>query len=66
MVLTHQGVALGWNHLVANLIANGTLIRPIKEEVVLHESQHYLTFREDRINDDACCRLRDWILAQFS
>jgi DNA-binding transcriptional LysR family regulator len=66
MVLTHQGVALGWNHLVENLIENGTLIRPIDEEVVLHESQHYLTFREDRINDDACCRLRDWILAQFS
>ena len=66
MVLTHQGVALGWNHLVATLIENGTLIRPIEEEVVLHESQHYLTFREDRINDDACCRLRDWILAQFS
>lgn len=51
---------------MATLIENGTLIRPIEEEVVLHESQHYLTFREDRINDDACCRLRDWILAQFS
>ena len=66
MVLTHQGVALGWNHLVENLVANGLLVRPVQEELVLHASQHFLTVREDRTDDEACCRLRDWIMAQFS
>lgn len=65
MVLTHQGVSLGWNHLVITLIEEGVLMRPVKEEVVLRESQHYLTCREDREGDEACCRLRDWILSQF-
>jgi LysR family glycine cleavage system transcriptional activator len=64
MVLTHQGVALGWNHLVTKLITEGALVRAVDEEMVLTESQHYLTFREERQNDEACCRLRDWILAQ--
>jgi len=66
MVLTHQGVALGWNHLVANLVESGTLIRPVAQEVVLNESQHYMTIRQDRESDEASCRLRDWILAQLS
>ncbi|MFK3796325.1 MULTISPECIES: LysR family transcriptional regulator [unclassified Pseudomonas] len=65
MVLTHQGVALGWNHLVKRLVEEGRLVRPVPEAMVLTESQHYLTFREDREKDEACCRLRDWILAQF-
>ncbi len=66
MVLTHQGVALGWNHLVANLVESGTLIRPVAQELVLTESQHYMTIRQDRENYEACCRLRDWILSQLS
>ncbi|MCE0463313.1 MULTISPECIES: LysR family transcriptional regulator [Pseudomonas] len=65
MVLTHQGVALGWNHLVAHLIESGALVRPVADEMVLKESLHYLTFREDRQTDEACCRLRDWLLSQF-
>jgi len=65
MVLTHQGVALGWNHLVTRLIEDGRLVRPVAEEMVLTESLHYLTFREDREKDEACCRFRDWILSQF-
>jgi len=65
MVLTHQGVSLGWNHLVTKLIGDGLLVRPVAEEVVLKESQHYLTFREDREHDEACCRFRDWVLNQF-
>ena len=65
MVLTDQGVSLGWNHLVTKLIEEGRLVRPVAEEVVLKESQHYLTFREDREHDEACCRFRDWVLSQF-
>lgn len=65
MVLSHQGVALGWNHLVSHLVANGSLVRPVEQELVLHDTHHYLAFNEDKEDDDACCRLRDWLTAQF-
>jgi DNA-binding transcriptional LysR family regulator len=29
MVLTHQGIALGWNHLVTRLVEQGLLVRAI-------------------------------------
>jgi hypothetical protein len=32
---------------------------------VHRESQHYLTFSEDKDDDEACCRLRDWLMQQF-
>jgi LysR family transcriptional regulator, glycine cleavage system transcriptional activator len=65
MVLNHQGVALGWNHLVGHLVAQGLLVRPVEQEVVHKESLHYLTFSEDKEDDEACCRLRDWLMQQF-
>ncbi|MNP41093.1 hypothetical protein D3C76_1347740 [compost metagenome] len=65
MVLNHQGVALGWNHLVGHLVDQGLLIRPVEQELLLKDTLHYLTFNEDKEDDDACCRLRDWLLAQI-
>ncbi|WP_300656496.1 LysR substrate-binding domain-containing protein [Pseudomonas sp.] len=65
MVLSHQGVALGWQHLVGHLVEQGLLVRPVSEEVVHKESLHYLTFSEDKEDDEACCRLRDWLMQQF-
>lgn len=65
MVLNHQGVALGWNHLVSRLVEQGLLIRPVEQELVLKDSLHYLTFNEDKEDDDACRRLRDWLLEQI-
>lgn len=65
MVLSHQGVALGWQHLVGHLVEQGLLVRPVSEEVVHKESLHYLTFSEDKEDDEACCRLRDWLMQQL-
>lgn len=65
MVLNHQGVALGWDHLVNHLIEQGLLVRPVAEDVVHRESLHYLTFSQDKEDDKACCRLRDWLMQQF-
>ncbi|MNN34968.1 DNA-binding transcriptional activator GcvA [compost metagenome] len=65
MVLNHQGVSLGWNHLVGHLVAEGLLVRPVEQELVLKDTLHYLTFNEDKEDDEACCRLRDWLLAQL-
>lgn len=65
MVLTHQGIALGWNHLVTRLLEQGLLVRPIKQEVQLRNSWHYLSCRESSENEDEVRRFREWILEKF-
>ncbi|WP_349974961.1 LysR family transcriptional regulator [Pseudomonas sp. WHRI 8519] len=65
LALKNQGVALGWHYLVNPLIQQGLLVRPVKEQLEHKDSQHFLTFNEERKGDDACCRLRDWILGSF-
>lgn len=64
MVLGEQGVALGWDHLVAPLIEQGRLVRPVTQEVVLEETRHYLAYREEKAGDEALGRFRSWFLAQ--
>ncbi|WP_431024135.1 LysR substrate-binding domain-containing protein [Halomonas sp. H5] len=64
MVLNDQGVALGWHHLVAPLVEQGRLIRPVEQEVVLEETRHYFAYREDKADDEALSRFRDWFLRQ--
>ncbi|AYH43916.1 LysR family transcriptional regulator [Azoarcus sp. DN11] len=64
MVLNDQGVALGWDHLVGPLVERGLLVRPVEEEVVLEETHHYLSYREDKADDCAMIRFRDWFLDQ--
>lgn len=66
MVLSHQGVALGWNHLVAHMVETGRMVKPVKEQVTLRNSLHYLACREDTVAKDACARVRDWIMTKFS
>ncbi|OJX21749.1 MULTISPECIES: LysR substrate-binding domain-containing protein [Delftia] len=62
MVLSDQGVALGWDHLVSPLIARGLLIRPVLQELVLEESSHYLLCREDKANEHAMGCFLSWFL----
>ncbi len=64
MVLNDQGVALGWDHLVAPLVEQGRLIRPVEQEMVLEETRHYLAYREEKANDEALRRFRDWFMDQ--
>ncbi|MCY1336541.1 Glycine cleavage system transcriptional activator [compost metagenome] len=64
MALNGQGVALGWDHLVAPLVQAGRLIRPVEQEMVLEETRHYLAYREDKEDDDALARFRNWFLGQ--
>ncbi|MFK3818867.1 LysR family transcriptional regulator [Pseudomonas sp. NPDC089407] len=65
MVLADQGVALGWNQLVEGLVEQGRLARPVREQVTLRNSLHYLACRENT-EHDACGRVRDWVLSKFS
>jgi DNA-binding transcriptional LysR family regulator len=64
MVLSNQGVALGWDHLVSPLVEKGQLVRPVEQEVVLEETRHYFAVREDKADDDALKRFRSWFLDQ--
>ncbi|WP_417260793.1 LysR substrate-binding domain-containing protein [Celeribacter sp.] len=66
MVLNDQGVALGWDHLVAPLVSQGRLVRPVEQEMVLEETRHFFAYREDKSDDDALARFRDWFLAQMT
>ncbi|PVZ11279.1 MULTISPECIES: LysR substrate-binding domain-containing protein [unclassified Pseudomonas] len=66
MVLTHQGVALGWNHLVAALLEQGLLVRPIEEQVVLRNSRHYLSVREEAEDTEAVRRFQQWLLGRLA
>ncbi|MCK2110300.1 MULTISPECIES: hypothetical protein [Pseudomonas] len=65
LALGNQGVALGWHHLVAQLVAQGLLVRPVQEELVLKDTFHFLAFNEDKENEPSCLRLRDWLLEEF-
>ncbi|WDY60490.1 LysR substrate-binding domain-containing protein [Pseudomonas sp. PSKL.D1] len=66
MVRAGQGVALGWNQLVGHFVESGQLVRPTQEHVTLNNSLHYLAYKENNSDDDACERLRDWIMSKFS
>jgi LysR family transcriptional regulator, glycine cleavage system transcriptional activator len=65
LALQHQGITLGWDHLVGHLVADGLLVRPLAEEVVHSERCHFLNIRADNESNEACTKFRDWILAQF-
>jgi len=66
MALTHQGVALGWNQLVNGMVERGMLVRPVEQQVTLRNSLHYLACKENTEYEDACRRVRDWVLSKFS
>ena len=65
MALDGQGLALGWEHLVGDLLREGRLVRPVDDELVFAETLHYLICKEEVADDPACCRLKDWLIAQF-
>ncbi|MBK4997742.1 LysR family transcriptional regulator [Pseudomonas sp. S31] len=64
--LNHRGVALGWHHLVQPLVAQGLLVRPVAEQLVLKDTFHFLAFNDDKEHDSSCRRLREWLLEQFA
>jgi len=66
MALTGQGVALGWNQLVGHLVDSGRLVQPVKERVTLRNSLHYLACRKDAIAEEACGRVKEWVMSKFA
>lgn len=64
MALGGQGITLGWNHLVAHLVKDGLLVRPVPQELVHDERCHYLHVRDELEHTEAYARFRDWVLEQ--
>jgi DNA-binding transcriptional LysR family regulator len=66
MALNHQGVMLGWNHLVAEMVNQGLLVRVGEEEATYQGKLHYLSYSEKSANSDSFNRLRDWLMANLA
>ncbi len=61
--LAGQGIALGWRHLVAPLLEQGALVRPV-EETVLTGKMWYLRERKEKRLRPVAATVRDWLLAE--
>lgn len=60
-----QGVALGWSHLVDDLLQSGALLRPI-DTVLRTTAQFSLIEPQSDGNGRACVRrFRDWLMRQI-
>lgn len=59
--LTGQGIALGWRHLVDDLLATGALVRPI-ETTLRSQRAYYLVVPAEQSPSTATTAFRDWIL----
>ncbi|MNW02197.1 hypothetical protein D3C71_1979470 [compost metagenome] len=46
-------------------MAQGLLVRPVEQQLVLKDTFHFLAFNEDKEHDSSCRRLRDWLLQEF-
>lgn len=58
-----QGVALGWRHLVAPLIEQGLLVRPLAQSVTTDQPIYIVASRHGKLRGDAL-HLRDWLIAE--
>jgi LysR family glycine cleavage system transcriptional activator len=62
--LEGQGVALGWTHIVAPLIAQGRLVRPMTQSVKTDQPIYIVASRAGRLRPEAM-QLRDWLMAEM-
>ncbi|MEL0638481.1 LysR family transcriptional regulator [Marinomonas sp. TI.3.20] len=62
MALSHKGVCLGWNHLVAHLVEQGLLVRVGASELSYKEKMHYLTYAENHRNRKILDLFKGWFL----
>lgn len=61
--LAAEGVALGWQHVVGDLVKQGDLIRPIKEQMSSGVDV-YIVARQGRDLSPAACELRDRLIQE--
>jgi DNA-binding transcriptional LysR family regulator len=61
--LSGEGIALGWEHLVGDLIAEGHLVVP-KAPIVTTGMSYWLIAPNDMPETSGVLRLREWLLAE--
>lgn len=61
--LEGQGIAIGWQHLVAPLLEQGRLVRPVAEQVVTDQPIYIIASRTRHMRPSVVT-LRDWLLAE--
>ncbi|MDH3221127.1 MAG: LysR substrate-binding domain-containing protein [Gammaproteobacteria bacterium] len=59
------GVALGWRHLVDDLIRQGRLVRPVEQSLTT-DFGYYLIYRNNLQHDEIVLRFRRWLTQQFA
>ena len=58
------GVALGWRHLVDDLLDSGALLCPVSQSLAT-DFGYYLIYRSGQLDDEAAAGFRDWLLQEF-
>ncbi|WP_221800880.1 LysR family transcriptional regulator [Oceanobacter mangrovi] len=66
MVLRHQGVALGWHHLVSQLVTDGVLVVPCADQVELTQKRHYMSYLGSKANESTFQRFQEWLMNEVS
>lgn len=66
LALAHQGVVLGWHHLVGPLVESGDLVRPLPHTTVMKDRGHYLSVRKDKVDASVCKKFCQWIKQQLA
>ncbi|BAK77330.1 transcriptional regulator, LysR family [Pseudogulbenkiania sp. NH8B] len=66
LALAHQGVVLGWHHLVGPLVESGDLVRPLPHTTVMKDRGHYLSVRKDKVDAGVCKKFCQWIKQQLA
>jgi DNA-binding transcriptional LysR family regulator len=61
--LAGDGIALGWQHLVGDLLLDGQLVAPVPHMVVTGNNYWAIKPRATRATA-AVTRLRDWLLGE--
>jgi LysR family transcriptional regulator, glycine cleavage system transcriptional activator len=54
---------MGWRHLVAPLISQGQLVRPVPQSVTTGQPIYLVASRRGKLRPEAA-RLRDWLLEE--
>lgn len=65
LAVSGQGVCLGWHHLVAPLIEQGSLVRAGEKEVIYREKKHYLSYAKRNESKEALQAFREWFVADI-
>ena len=58
------GVALGWRHLVDDLLKNGRLVRPVERSLTT-EYGYYLIWREPALEEQSALKFCHWLTKHF-